>query len=80
MDCAVPDRGESGMQRWIGLGVIANDLLVLGRAGHERLGTSDRRPSRNGWQGIQKEHSDPGHPLFPHPRPMSVVISAPESN
>ena len=24
---------ESGMQRWIGLGVIANDLLVLGRAG-----------------------------------------------
>jgi IS5 family transposase len=26
-------RGESGMQRWIGLGVIANDLLVLGRAG-----------------------------------------------
>jgi transposase, IS5 family len=26
-------RGESGMQRWIGLGIIANDLLVLGRAG-----------------------------------------------
>jgi len=26
-------RGESGMQRWLGLGVIANDLLVLGRAG-----------------------------------------------
>ena len=26
-------RGEAGMQRWIGLGVIANDLLVLGRAG-----------------------------------------------
>lgn len=26
-------RGESGMHRWIGLGVIANDLLVLGRAG-----------------------------------------------
>jgi transposase, IS5 family len=26
-------RGESGMQRWVGLGVIANDLLVLGRAG-----------------------------------------------
>jgi hypothetical protein len=26
-------RGESGMQRWIGLAVIANDLLVLGRAG-----------------------------------------------
>jgi IS5 family transposase len=26
-------RGENGMQRWIGLGVIANDLLVLGRAG-----------------------------------------------
>ena len=25
--------GESGMQRWVGLGVIANDLLVLGRAG-----------------------------------------------
>jgi IS5 family transposase len=25
--------GESGMQRWIGLGVIANNLLVLGRAG-----------------------------------------------
>jgi len=26
-------RGENGMQRWIGLGIIANDLLVLGRAG-----------------------------------------------
>jgi FixJ family two-component response regulator len=26
-------RGPSGMQRWIGLGVIANDLLVLARAG-----------------------------------------------
>src|SRR5256885_1132862 len=26
-------RGVSGMQRWVGLGVIANDLLVLGRAG-----------------------------------------------
>ena len=26
-------RGESGMQRWVGLGVIANDLLVLGRTG-----------------------------------------------
>lgn len=25
-------RGESGMQRWVGLGVIANNLLVLGRA------------------------------------------------
>src|SRR5256885_10054582 len=25
--------GESGMQRWVGLGIIANDLLVLGRAG-----------------------------------------------
>ena len=25
--------GESGMQRWVGLGVIANNLLVLGRAG-----------------------------------------------
>jgi IS5 family transposase len=26
-------RGLSGMQRWVGLGVIANDLLVLARAG-----------------------------------------------
>ena len=26
-------RGQSGMHRWVGLGVIANDLLVLGRAG-----------------------------------------------
>lgn len=26
-------RGESGMSRWVGLGVIVNDLLVLGRAG-----------------------------------------------
>jgi IS5 family transposase len=26
-------RGENGMQRWIGLGVLANDLLVLARAG-----------------------------------------------
>ena len=26
-------RGETGMQRWVGLGVIANNLLVLGRAG-----------------------------------------------
>lgn len=26
-------RGEGGMQRWVGLGVIVNDLLVLGRAG-----------------------------------------------
>src|SRR3989475_7930070 len=26
-------RGESGMQRWVGLGGIANKLLVLGRAG-----------------------------------------------
>ncbi|MGH7326137.1 MAG: hypothetical protein ACREJ9_16040 [Candidatus Rokuibacteriota bacterium] len=26
-------RGERGMQRWVGLGVIANDLLVLARAG-----------------------------------------------
>src|SRR2546428_5759931 len=25
--------GESGMQRWVGFGVIANNLLVLGRAG-----------------------------------------------
>jgi IS5 family transposase len=25
--------GESGMQRWVGLGVLANNLLVLGRAG-----------------------------------------------
>jgi transposase, IS5 family len=26
-------RGISGMQRWVGLGVLANDLLVLARAG-----------------------------------------------
>jgi IS5 family transposase len=26
-------RGLVGMERWVGLGVIANDLLVLGRAG-----------------------------------------------
>ena len=26
-------RGAGGMQRWVGLGVIANDLLVLARAG-----------------------------------------------
>lgn len=26
-------RGTSGMQRWVGLGVLANDLLVLARAG-----------------------------------------------
>jgi IS5 family transposase len=26
-------RRPSGMQRWVGLGVIANDLLVLARAG-----------------------------------------------
>jgi IS5 family transposase len=26
-------RGLAGMQRWVGLGVIANNLLVLGRAG-----------------------------------------------
>jgi IS5 family transposase len=26
-------RGLPGMERWVGLGVIANDLLVLGRAG-----------------------------------------------
>jgi transposase, IS5 family len=26
-------RGSSGMQRWVGLGVIANGLLVLARAG-----------------------------------------------
>lgn len=26
-------RGPGGMQRWVGLGVIANDLLVLARAG-----------------------------------------------
>jgi IS5 family transposase len=26
-------RGSSGMQRWVGLGVIANDLLALARAG-----------------------------------------------
>lgn len=26
-------RGMDGMHRWVGLGVIANDLLVLGRAG-----------------------------------------------
>lgn len=26
-------RGPSGMQRWVGLGVIANDLLALARAG-----------------------------------------------
>jgi IS5 family transposase len=25
-------RGLAGMERWVGLGVIANDLLVLGRA------------------------------------------------
>jgi IS5 family transposase len=26
-------RGIPGMERWVGLGIIANDLLVLGRAG-----------------------------------------------
>jgi len=26
------DRGPAGMERWVGLGVIANNLLVLGRA------------------------------------------------
>jgi IS5 family transposase len=26
-------RGEAGMERWVGLGVIASNLLVLGRAG-----------------------------------------------
>ena len=26
-------RGAGGMQRWVGLGVLANDLLVLARAG-----------------------------------------------
>ena len=26
-------RGLAGMERWVGLGVIANNLLVLGRAG-----------------------------------------------
>jgi IS5 family transposase len=26
-------RGPTGMQRWVGLGVVANNLLVLGRAG-----------------------------------------------
>ena len=26
-------RGPRGMQRWVGLGVIANELLVLARAG-----------------------------------------------
>jgi IS5 family transposase len=26
-------RGILGIERWVGLGVIANDLLVLGRAG-----------------------------------------------
>jgi IS5 family transposase len=26
-------RGLVGMGRWVGLGIIANDLLVLGRAG-----------------------------------------------
>ncbi len=26
-------RGLAGMERWVGLGIIANDLLVLGRAG-----------------------------------------------
>jgi IS5 family transposase len=25
-------RGAAGMDRWVGLGVIANDLLVIGRA------------------------------------------------
>jgi IS5 family transposase len=30
-------RGLAGMERWVGLGVIANDLLVLGRAG-SRIG------------------------------------------
>ena len=29
-------RGASGMDRWVGLGVIANDLKVLGRAGPPR--------------------------------------------
>lgn len=29
-------RGLAGMERWVGLGVIANDLLVLGRAGPRR--------------------------------------------
>ena len=26
------DRGLAGMDRWVGLGVVANNLLVLGRA------------------------------------------------
>jgi len=26
-------RGEAGMERWVGLGIIASNLLVLGRAG-----------------------------------------------
>jgi Transposase DDE domain len=38
-------RGLPGMERWVGLGVIANNLLVLGRAG-PRPGDPDRRRTR----------------------------------
>ena len=30
-------RGLDGMERWVGLGVIANNLWVLGRAGPRRI-------------------------------------------
>jgi transposase, IS5 family len=37
-------RGASGMQRWVGLGVLANDLLVLARAGPRATGNSTGPP------------------------------------
>jgi IS5 family transposase len=36
-------RGLRGMERWVGLGVIANNLRVLGRAGPGRRRTSGQR-------------------------------------
>ena len=47
-------RGESGMQRWVGLGVIAKNLLVLGRADHDPRGTAAARQSASGMKAMQK--------------------------
>jgi hypothetical protein len=73
------------MQRWVGLGVLANDLLVLAREGHERLETAR---ARRGTSEMDEMNAKPAElsdlaaagTSIPDSRSMSALISAPESS
>jgi len=72
------------MQRWVGLGVLANDLLVLAAPGHERPEAAGAWRARE-MDGLKTERQNrevslPPEPSIPHFCSMSVFISAPESS